>query len=178
MEKVWGFVQDNHLDRERVMMTNVILSAELCLKAIMTHATFKETGYFKFSGGHDVVKLFEDLPDTLRDGITTESNVFAKEYVAFRTQIEEEIKEISDRRFSQTKQEVHAEWDQIAERIRESPYTAFVNSNDPCQGRWDLGPLGRSKSVPAERSLASVNVRASCRGEVSQRQASCRLVGE
>ena len=131
MEKVWGFVQDNHLDRERVMMTNVILSAELCLKAIMTHATFKETGYFKFSGGHDVVKLFEDLPDTLRDGITTESNVFAKEYVAFRTQIEEEIKEISDRRFSQTKQEVHAEWDQIAERIRESPYTAFVNSNDP-----------------------------------------------
>ena len=29
-----------------------------------------------------------------------------------------------------------------------------------------------------QRSLASVNVRASCSGEVSQRQASCRLVGE
>lgn len=69
MEKVWGFVQDNHLDRERVMMTNVILSAELCLKAIMTHATFSETGCFKFSGGHDVVKLFGGLPDSLRDEI-------------------------------------------------------------------------------------------------------------
>ena len=59
MEKVWGFVQENHLDRERVMMTNIILSAELCLKAIMTHATFWETKCFKFSPGHDVVKLFE-----------------------------------------------------------------------------------------------------------------------
>ena len=131
MEKVWGFVQDNHLDRERVTMTNVILSTELCLKAIMTHATFSETGCFEFSAGHDVVKLFEGLPDALRDDITTESNVFAKEYVAFRTQIEEEIKEISARRFSQTEQEAQAQWDQIAERIRESPYTAFVNSNDP-----------------------------------------------
>ena len=131
MEKVWGFVQDNHLDRERVMMTNVILSTELCLKAIMTHATFSETGCFEFSAGHDVVKLFEALPDALRDEITTESNVFAKEYVAFRTQIEEEIKEISDRRFSPAKQEAQAEWNQIAERIREITYTAFVNSNDP-----------------------------------------------
>ena len=59
-------------------------------------------------------------------------------------------------------------------------HSRTVDHNDThgCQGRWDLGPLGRSKSVPAERSLASVNVRASCRGEVSQRQASYRLVGE
>ena len=34
-----------------------------------------------------------------------------------------------------------------------------------------------SKNVPPERSLASVNVRASCSGEVSQRQAGSRLGG-
>ena len=48
MEKVWGFAQDNHLDRERVMMTNVIQAVELGLKAIMTHAAFRETCCFKF----------------------------------------------------------------------------------------------------------------------------------
>ena len=46
-----------------------------------------------------------------------------------------------------------------------------------CQGRRQNIPVGRSKSVPPERSLASVNVRASCSGEVSQRQAGSRLGG-
>ena len=46
-----------------------------------------------------------------------------------------------------------------------------------CQGRRQNIPVGRSKSVPPERSLASVNVRASCSGEVSQRQAGNRLGG-
>ena len=46
---------------------------------------------------------------------------------------------------------------------------------DRCQGRRQNIPVGRSKSVPPERSLASVNVRASCSGEVSQRQAGSRL---
>ena len=48
---------------------------------------------------------------------------------------------------------------------------------DNCQGRRQNIPVGRSKSVPPERSLASVNVRASCSGEVSQRQAGSRLGG-
>ena len=48
---------------------------------------------------------------------------------------------------------------------------------DTCQGRRQNIPVGRSKSVPPERSLASVNVRASCSGEVSQRQAGNRLGG-
>ena len=61
MEKVWGFAQDNHLDRERVMMTNVVLAVELCLKAVLTHATFRETGSFKFNTGHDVSKLYRSF---------------------------------------------------------------------------------------------------------------------
>ena len=46
-----------------------------------------------------------------------------------------------------------------------------------CQGRRQNMPVGRSKSVPPERSLASVNLCASCSGEVSQRQAGSRLGG-
>ena len=55
--------------------------------------------------------------------------------------------------------------------------TWFMRNTALCQGRRQNIPVGRSKSVPPERSLASVNVRASCSGEVSQRQAGNRLGG-
>ena len=144
MEKVWGFAQDNHLDRERAMMTNVILAVELCLKAIMTHAAFRKTGCFKFNAGHDVAKLYEALPGSLRDEIAAESKVFAKDYLAFRTQVEAEIKKLMDHRPSEpqsypdAKQQAEADWDQMAKRIRESNYTVFVNSNDPGTTKKEL----------------------------------------
>ena len=137
MEKVWGFAQANNLDRERVMMTNVILALELCLKAVSTHASFRQTRSFRFNAGHDVAKLYAALPDSLRDEIAAESEAFAKEYVAFRANVEADIRRILDRRPSpqhphpNRKEQAEAEWDELARRIRESTYTAFVNSNDP-----------------------------------------------
>ena len=140
MEKVWGFAQANNLDRERVMMTNVILAVELCLKAVSTHAFFRETRSFRFNAGHDVAKLYAALPDSLRDEIVAESEAFAKDYVAFRAEVEADIRRIVDRRFSpssaqpNTKRQTEAEWNELARRIKESNYTAFVNSNDPGVG--------------------------------------------
>ena len=137
MEKVWGFAQANHLDRERVMMTNVILALELCLKAVSTHASFRQTGSFRFNAGHDVAKLYADLPASLRDEIDEESEVFAKEYVAFRANVEADVRQFRDRRSSprhahpNRKEQAEAEWNELARRLRESTYTAFVNSNDP-----------------------------------------------
>ena len=127
MEKVWGFAQDNHLDRERVMMTNVILAVELGLKAIMTHAAFRETCCFKFAAGHDVAKLYEALPDPLQDEIAAESKVFATDYLAFRTQVETNIEKLMGRRFSQPQSSPDAKqqenWDRMAKRIRERATT-------------------------------------------------------
>ena len=140
MEKVWGFAQGNNLDRERVMMTNVILAVELCLKAVSTHASFRETDSFRFNAGHDVAKLYAALPDSLRDEIVAESEAFAKEYVAFRAKVEVDIRRIVDRHFSPLdarpnwKERAEAEWNELARRIKESTYTAFVNSNDPGVG--------------------------------------------
>lgn len=140
MEKVWGFAQDNHLDRERVMMTNVILAVELCLKAVSTHATFRQAGSFRFNAGHDVARLYAALPDSLRDEIAAESDVFAKEYVAFRANVEADVQRIFERRSSSPaahpnrKEQAEAEWNGLAKRIRESTYTAFVSSNDPGEG--------------------------------------------
>ena len=137
MEKVWGFAQGNHLDRERVMMTNVILAVELCLKAVSTHASFRETGCFSFNAGHDVATLYAALPDSLRDEMVAESEAFAKEYVAFRAKVEADIRRIADQRFvpldarPNRKERAEAEWNELARRIGESTYTAFVGSNDP-----------------------------------------------
>lgn len=36
VEKVWRFATEDHLDRERVVMTNCMQALELCLKAIQT----------------------------------------------------------------------------------------------------------------------------------------------
>lgn len=140
MEKVWGFAQESHLDRERVMMTNVILAVELCLKAVSTHATYRQTGSLRFNAGHDVARLYAALPDSLRDEIALESEVFAEKYVAFRESVEADVERIVRRRPSQwrghpdRKERAEAEWEGLAKRIRESPYTAFINSNDPGAG--------------------------------------------
>ena len=137
MERVWGFAQENHLDRERVLMTSVTQAVELCLKATTTHASFRETGCFKFNAGHDVAKLYEDLPDSLRDEFAKESKVFARDYLAFRKQVRADFQKIKARHFSQprsypgVKPQAEADWDQMAKRISESYYTAFLNSNDP-----------------------------------------------
>lgn len=134
MEKVWGFAQDNHLDRERVAMTNVVLAVELCLKAVSTHANFRESGSFMFNAGHDVSKLYGALPESLREEVTLESEVFAGQYLSFRASLEARINRML-RPQPQTnpnrKGLTEAEWNELARNIREGTYTAFVNSNDP-----------------------------------------------
>ena len=144
LEKVWGFAQGNHLDRERVMMTNVILAVELCLKAVSTHAAFRQVGSFRFDAGHDVAKLYASLPNSLQDSIAAESEEFAKEYVQFRANVEDTIRRIFERRPSWSrahpnrKELAEAEWNALAKQVRESTYTAFVNSNDPGAGNGYL----------------------------------------
>ena len=137
LEKVWGFAQDNVLDRERVMLSNIALSIELCLKAIAAHASFRVTNRFEFKPGHDIANLYGDLPAPLLYEIKAESRVFARDYLTFRKQVEADIQTVEARRFSppqaypDRKQRAEAEWNQMAKRTRESNYTAFVNSNDP-----------------------------------------------
>ena len=159
MEKVWGFAQANNLDRERVMMTNVILAVELCLKAVLTHAFFRKERSFRFNAGHDVAELYAALPDSLRDEIVAESEVFAKEYVAFREKVEADIMQIFGRHLSPSdaqpnrKAQAEAEWNELARRIREGNYTAFVNSNDPGMGNkylhegWLVEALNQVKLI-------------------------------
>lgn len=138
LEKVWAHAQDNHLDRERVMMTNVVLAVELCLKAAATHAAHRESGEFKFRASHDIAELYHALPAALRGEIATESEAFARQYVAYRSKVEAAVRSVFNRRFLSAPpihpvrcEQAQAEWSGLAKLIGESSYTAFVNSTDP-----------------------------------------------
>jgi hypothetical protein len=165
MEKVWRFAQENHLDRERAMMSNVIQGVELCLKAISTHASYREAKCFKFSAGHEVVDLYEKLPQPLRDEIAAESKTFAKEYLEFRKQVYRDIVEVLDNRrkwpiSSNSVSQIKTDWDRLAKRIMESSYTAFVNSNDPgaseeeLHENWLEEALNRIRSVDSKGGIS------------------------
>ena len=75
LEKLWAVVTDDHIDRERAVMTNVTQAIEFCLKAIQTHAAYRETGEFAFTEGHDLKKIYKSLPEELQLEMQTESVV-------------------------------------------------------------------------------------------------------
>ncbi|MDE0497090.1 MAG: hypothetical protein OXH86_07040 [Acidimicrobiaceae bacterium] len=136
LQKVWGFALANHLDRERVMMTNLAQALELCLKAMTTHAGYLETGRFEFPAGHRIPDLYHGLPDPLRDEIAQESRAFADSYASYRAGIESDVRTMSDQlgnalSSARALRDERAQWEDVAARLNDSDYTAFLNSNDP-----------------------------------------------
>ncbi len=165
MEKVWRIVLENHLDRERVVLSNVLHAVELCLKAVETHASFRENMSFSFREGHDVTDIYEGLPSVLREEIILESKSFAREYVAFRKQVEADFQMLQDRWRSHSESSDSAnhlveDWVQMEKRIRESCYTAFINCNDPGANQerlhkdWFEEALNRIKSVKSRGGIS------------------------
>ena len=65
LEKLWLPVRKNNLDRERVVMTNMCMAIEMCLKAVRTHAEYRDSGTFAFEFGHDVGEIYRSLPEPL-----------------------------------------------------------------------------------------------------------------
>ena len=154
--KVWSYVESNVLDRERVLMTNVFQAVELCLKAVMSHARFRESKEFKFDYGHDVTKLYEALPDELREEIEAESITFVRDYRMFKDKVEANIKALHSRSMQNPvkrygdKPDNTEEWTHIAESINGSNYTRFTK-NDPVPiDGWfgkTLNLMGETKGV-------------------------------
>ena len=144
LEKLWAVVTDDHLDRERAVMTNLTQAIEFCLKAVMTHAAYRETGEFAFAEGHDLEKIYKSLPEELQLEMRTESVAFAGNYAAFRQTIEDRMSQLEKRRFAPpdfaARPDVVA-WKKIADEVDRTTYTAFVGENDPASaGTVDCKP--------------------------------------
>ena len=128
-------------------MTNVIQAIELCLKAIKTHAEYRETKKFTFDEGHDLGTIFHSLPEMLQREIRTASVTFAEHYANFRRTTEDKISQLQKRRMSSSSSSNMLEppdvraWNNIADGINLTNYTAFVNANDPASvGAVDCKP--------------------------------------
>ena len=100
LEKLWAVVAADHLDRERVVMTNVTQAIEFCLKAIKTHAEYRETGLFSFTEGHNLEEIYTSLPKKLQLEMRTESITFADNYATFRKMIEDGVSRLGKRRLT------------------------------------------------------------------------------
>ena len=143
IEKVWQFAQENPIDRERVVMTNCVQAVELCLKAIHSHATYREYGEFSFPAGHDVQKLYGNLPDPLRKELDAESRAFARNYSTYRARVAKHLNELG------IGQQV--DWAAIRQRVRDNAYTVFLDGTDP--GRGELSADWLDRAVGETRDL-------------------------
>ena len=128
LEKLWQPVRGNDLDRERVAMTNMSQAMELCLKAVRAHAEYRVGGTFMFEDGHDIGRVFDSLPQQLQDSIVDESRVFAREYGAFRSAVEADV-----RRLDKTPR-TEWNWEEVGLRLEGTAYTAILGMNDPWSG--------------------------------------------
>ena len=125
MEKLWSPVQENHLDRERVVMTNLCQAIELCLKAVRAHAEYRKHGVFRFDNDHDVKRIYESLPEALKQEMLTASRSFAKRYTAFRKAVEEDVKRL------RYEWRGEGNWEVVGSRVESNTYTAILEANDP-----------------------------------------------
>ena len=136
LEKMWQRAQDNHLDRERAIMTHVIHGVELCLKALATHASYRANGVFQFPAGHDIAKLYNALPYSLQEELIAASETFVESYAAYTHELEEKIEEVREICKQNpptvsgiTQFKVRLEW--LAEWVDRNSYTMLLGSNDP-----------------------------------------------
>ena len=133
LEKLWRVVSEDHLDRERAVMTNLTQAIEFCLKAVKTHAEYRETGAFTFDEGHDISAIYQSLPTELQLEMYTESITFAEDYDNYRLSIEDKMSKLEKRMFEASHLRAPPDvevWNIIADDIDRTNYTAFVNSND------------------------------------------------
>ena len=155
LEKLWAVVTDDHLDRERALMTNVTQAIEFCLKAIQTHAAYRETGEFAFTEGHDLEKIYKSLPEKLQLEMRTESVAFAEKYAAFRQTIEDKILQLEERHSAPpdfgARPDVVA-WKKISDEVDRATYTAFVGKNDPASA----GAVGCKPEEWFDRAIKNI----------------------
>lgn len=144
LEKLWQPVRGNHLDRERVAMTNMSQAMELCLKAVRAHAEYRGSGTFMFEDGHDIGSILDSLPQPLQDCIVNESRNFAREYGEFRSAVEADVKRLDETPRTEWN------WEEVGSRLEGTAYTAILEMNDP----WPTTEDWFGKAMDSLRGLA------------------------
>ncbi len=136
LERMWQAAQDNHLDRERAIMTLIAHGIELCLKAIATHAAYHTKEVFQFPEGHDIAMLYSKLPTSLLAELIAESETFVGDYTAYAGELRKRVEEVKALRdqFPATArgtQQLKKTLEWMTNWVNHNSYTLLMGSNDP-----------------------------------------------
>ena len=136
ISKLYDTLTSGFVDRDRFPTSNIYLGIEMCLKAISTHASFREHGTWKFPKTHNMMWLWNGLPRGLQDDLRQASINFKKEYSAYRDTVRG-ILESATRQATGTismtnlKNDTYVQHDQkLAHACSKKPYSVFFNDND------------------------------------------------
>ena len=136
ISKLYDALTSGFVDRDRFPTSNIYLGVEMCLKAICTHASFREHGTWKFPKTHDMMQLWNRLPQGLQDDLMQDSVDFKKKYSAYRDTVGGILKSatrqaIGTISMTNWKSDAYVQHDQkLAHACSKKPYSLFFNDND------------------------------------------------
>ena len=159
ISKLCDALTSGFVDKDRFSTSNIYLGVEMCLKAVCTHANFREHGTWKFPKTHDMMQLWNRLPQGLQNDIVQASVDFKREYSAYRDTVCDILKSAARQAtgtISMTddrKNNAYVQHDQkLAHACSEKPYSLFFNDNDQLNVE-DLSDGWLLESMSAIRDL-------------------------
>ena len=84
LERLWILLNINRLDCERASTAHIMQALEFIIKAISAHCNHRCEDEFYFQDGHDLGKLYKNLPCDCKSEFERESTTFVREFMAER----------------------------------------------------------------------------------------------
>ena len=94
VKRMYRLLNTNKLDAERAMTTHLMQALEFSIKAVLVHCNYYRTKTFFFREGHDLVGLYEAIPDCCRDELERAANDFFDDFEADRMRTEVAAREL------------------------------------------------------------------------------------
>lgn len=136
ISKLWDPVTSDPLDMERISTSNIYLGIEMCLKAICTHANYREKEVWKFPKTHNILKIWGALPKCLQQEVVQESIKFKTEFTVYRDSVYNILKSASKQvgqpgGFFESTNNTDVQIDQrLSDLCSRSPYSLFFDCDD------------------------------------------------
>lgn len=85
IERMFRLLNINRLDSERAMTAHFMQALEFIIKAALTHCNYYHNKMFYFQDGHELIYLYDALPDSCRCEIERAANEFFDDFEIDRT---------------------------------------------------------------------------------------------
>ena len=162
ISKLWDAVTSDPLDMERISTSNIYVGIEMCLKAICTHANFRQKEVWKFPKTHSFREIWDSLPKCLRQEIVQESMNFKTDFAVYRDTVYNILMSASKQvgqpsGFFESTNGADAKFDQKLSKVcSQDTYSLFFNTGDQLfsealSDEWLVETINRIKDLNYHR---------------------------